>query len=186
LIDDDNFFVGAEGDFTKNAGQTLQKKIWSYMKISVMFSDFQFTTSYQISQVLETVKCFGFDQSQTVLILLTLKYGKKKRQYSVKLIDLDDDSNESNTLYHGKVTNTTLIGRLISTLYSFVDGHIYYNNDVIKIRYDLLRGGKNVNDLDECEVFDFYQNILQLKGKEFIRFGTPLAQHVSHRLIYVT
>ena len=33
---------------------------------------------------------------------------------------------------------TPLIGRLESGLYTFVDGHIYYNNNCIKIRYDLI------------------------------------------------
>ena len=41
-------------------------------------------------------------------------------------------------LYEQPINNPTLIGRLKSGLYTFVDGHIYYNNDVIKIRYDLI------------------------------------------------
>lgn len=36
------------------------------------------------------------------------------------------------------INDEELIGRLLSGLYTFVDGHIYYNNNVIKIRYDLL------------------------------------------------
>lgn len=36
------------------------------------------------------------------------------------------------------IKNKTLIGRLESGLYTFVDGHIYYSNNVIKIRYDLI------------------------------------------------
>lgn len=31
-----------------------------------------------------------------------------------------------------------LIGRLKSNLYNFVEGHIYFINWVIKIRYDLI------------------------------------------------
>lgn len=31
-----------------------------------------------------------------------------------------------------------IIGRLKSNLYNFTEGHIYYNNKVIKIRYDLI------------------------------------------------
>ena len=41
-----------------------------------------------------------------------------------------------------QVKDSELIGRLKSNLYTFVGGHIYYNNNVIKIRYDII---------DECE-----------------------------------
>jgi len=37
-----------------------------------------------------------------------------------------------------QVKSPEIIGRLKSNLYNFVGGHIYYNNKVIKIRYDLL------------------------------------------------
>lgn len=43
-------------------------------------------------------------------------------------------------IYTSLVSFRPLIGRLESGLYTFVDGHIYYNNNVIKIRYDLLEG----------------------------------------------
>ena len=36
------------------------------------------------------------------------------------------------------IQNREIIGRLKSNLYNFVEGHIYYGNKVIKIRYDLL------------------------------------------------
>ena len=36
------------------------------------------------------------------------------------------------------IKNEKLIGRLASGMYTFVDGHIYFSNKVIKIRYDLL------------------------------------------------
>lgn len=37
------------------------------------------------------------------------------------------------------IKNKPLIGRLASGMYTFVDGHIYYNNNVIKIRYDIVQ-----------------------------------------------
>lgn len=43
----------------------------------------------------------------------------------------------------------------------FVDGHIYFNNNVIKIRIDLLKKN-NVKELKDEEVFDFYEKILDL------------------------
>ena len=68
--------------------------------------------------------------------------------------------------------NKELIGRLKSNLYTLVDGHIYYNNKVIKIRYDLLKK-KNLKDLEEHEVFDYYENILNLAPKETVKTKMP-------------
>lgn len=40
------------------------------------------------------------------------------------------------------IKNKDLIGRLESGLFTFVDGHIYFGNNVIKIRYDLINQSK--------------------------------------------
>ena len=57
----------------------------------------------------------------------------------VRIIDLKGNG-ENKILYDNQVFDPELIGRLTSMLYCFVDGHIYYNNNVIKMRYDLLKG----------------------------------------------
>ena len=36
-----------------------------------------------------------------------------------------------------------LVGRLLSGLFTFVDGHIYFSNNVIKVRYDIVGSNKN-------------------------------------------
>ena len=41
-------------------------------------------------------------------------------------------------IFETKIMNEPLIQRLKSGLYTLVDGHIYFNNNVIKIRYDLI------------------------------------------------
>ena len=78
-------------------------------------------------------------------------------------------------LFHGKVENPELIGRQLSMLYCFVDGHIYYNNEVIKIRYDLLRAAQNFREFEEHEIFDYYDDILKLRSKETVQHGLPVA-----------
>ena len=40
--------------------------------------------------------------------------------------------------YETLISYGPLIGRLESGTNTFVDGHIYYNTNVIKIRYDLI------------------------------------------------
>jgi len=63
-----------------------------------------------------------------------------------------------------------LIGKLESGLYTFVDGHIYYNNNVIKIRYDLIDqeiesglGEGDKSKYKENEIFDYYFDIFDMK-----------------------
>ena len=59
------------------------------------------------------------------------------------------------------VRKQELIGILKTNLYDFIGGHIYYNDKVIKVRYDLidtLKGG----ELKENQLFDYYHNIIKL------------------------
>ena len=76
-----------------------------------------------------------------------------------------------------------LIGRLESGLYTFVDGHIYYNNNCIKIRYDLIN--KSGMTYKENEIFDYYFDIFELKEGERVKAKTPLDSIKSHRLAYI-
>ena len=43
-----------------------------------------------------------------------------------------------------------------------VNGYIYYNNEVIKIRYDLLKDKTNTTEFVESQIFDWYEDVLQL------------------------
>ena len=76
-----------------------------------------------------------------------------------------------------------MIGRLNSGLYTFVDGHIYYNNNVIKIRYDLFNNKGII--YKENELFDYYFNIFDLEIGERVKANTPLDSMKSHRFAYI-
>ena len=96
------------------------------------------------------------------MLILLYKYNtiEKREPHYVRIIDLKDKG-DSIVLYNHVVEDVELIGRLTSMLYCFVDGHIYYNNSVIKIRYDLLKGkNAGIKDHGEYEVFDYYTDIL--------------------------
>jgi hypothetical protein len=47
------------------------------------------------------------------------------------------------------IKNKEIIGRLKSNLYNFVEGHIYFRNKVIKIRYDLLERNYAGGNIEE-------------------------------------
>jgi hypothetical protein len=84
-----------------------------------------------------------------------------------------------------KLKNMEVIGRLKSNLYEFVGGHIYYNNKVIKIRYDLLDEKQTMFDLEEEQVFDHYSDVLYVNPDDKVQSDTPLQTCLYHRLAYV-
>ena len=54
-----------------------------------------------------------------------------------------------------------------SNLYVFIDGHIYYGNKVIKIRYDLLERFKG-KEIKENILFNYYDSVLDLKPNQLV------------------
>jgi hypothetical protein len=68
------------------------------------------------------------------------------------------DIDKMKITHESLIESTALIGRLASGMYTFVDGHIYYNNNVIKIRYDIL-DKPDSQKYTETEIFDSYFNI---------------------------
>ena len=85
---------------------------------------------------------FGVDNTREVLIVLSgIKNTKDKRDKFVTLYDIEKEQ----IMIRVEVKSAEIIGRLKSNLYNFVGGHIYYGNNVIKARYDILknfRGGE--------------------------------------------
>ena len=88
-----------------------------------------------------------------------VKNHKNKRDKFITLYEVDTEK----IIYHLMIKNREIIGRLKSNLFNIVEGHIYYRNKVIKIRYDQIeqmRGRK----LSEEQLFDHYSEILQLNN----------------------
>ena len=71
-----------------------------------------------------------------------------------------------------------------SNLYVFIDGHIYYGNKVIKIRYDLLERFKG-REIKENILFNYYDSVLDLKPNQLVKSGTPLQSCLYNRLAFV-
>jgi hypothetical protein len=65
----------------------------------------------------------------------------------------------------------------------FENGCIYFNNTVVKIRYDLL--DKRDALLTSDQVFDSYPDIFNIDEDQYIKFGTPLKSLQSHRFAYI-
>jgi len=89
---------------------------------------------------------FGADNTNKRLLILSgVKNSKDKRDKFLTLYSFNRDK----IIFTMRIKNPEIIGRLKTNLYNFVGGHIYYNNKVIKIRYDLLDFDQTRLDLEE-------------------------------------
>ena len=61
-----------------------------------------------------------------------------------------------------RVFDQNIIGNLLSRNYTVIGGFIYFNNKVIKIRYDKIKERKS-EMLTSSQAFDLYDKILDLK-----------------------
>ena len=93
------------------------------------------------------------------MILSGVKNSKNKRDKFATLFSFNRDK----IIFTMQVKSPEIIGRLKSNLYNFVGGHIYYNNKVIKIRYDLLENSQSIISLKEDMIFDHYSNVLYIE-----------------------
>lgn len=88
----------------------------------------------------------------------------------MKIYDLKE---EDTCVLEIEIKNSALEGILKSNIYTLVNGHMYYNNNVFKIRYDLINDD-TLRNLTNEEVFNSYENILELKNDQQIKMDTPV------------
>lgn len=92
---------------------------------------------YVDSDVKDTILAFDIDQETRKIMIVCESQGAIDSQpyYTFKIYDIQTAEVE----FTIAIKSEELIGRLMSGLYTYVNGHIYFNNNVIKIRYDLLK-----------------------------------------------
>ena len=132
---------------------------------------------------------YGYDERDSVIILLK-KEKSKKDKYHVTLIDILDDF-QIKVLYNDMIKQKDIIGRLKSGLYMIVNGHIYFNNNLTKIRYDLLKSNNTTKEYRYTQIFDVYRDVLKLDKQpgasrtEICETDMPIVEIQSRRLIYL-
>ncbi len=77
-----------------------------------------------------------------------------------------------------------LIGRLKSGLYKAAAGHLYFGNNVIKIRYDILKNSKH-GGLTDTQTYDYYGNILFIEKSEKIMAMCPEICYTFNKFVYI-
>ena len=125
---------------------------------------------------------FGVDNTRRRLMVLSgIKNTKDKRDKFFTIYDIETET----TIVRLQIFNTEIIGRLKTNLYNFVEGHIYFNNKVVKVRYDLLEQ-QNGGEIKENQLFDHYDDIINLRNKNNkVEMGMPLQTCLYNRLAYV-
>jgi len=113
-----------------------KKVLHSQIKlVEASFGNYKVTDIYEDKDLRAEILAFGVDNTKKRLMILTgIKNRKDKRDKFICIYCLKTEKILMNML----VNNSDLIGRLKSNLYNFVGGHIYFNNNVIKIRYDVI------------------------------------------------
>jgi hypothetical protein len=139
--------------------------------IDCLFGSWKETCIYEEREKKAEILNFGVDNQRRRLIILSgIKNSKDKRDKFVTIFDIDTEQ----ILVRIKIQSREIIGRLKSNLYNFTEGHIYYNNKVIKVRYDLLETFKG-GEILEHQLFDHYSDVIKLKSSsDVIQCDTPL------------
>ena len=115
-----------------------------------------------------------------MLLSKSLEKGASNRLF-LKVIKLNDDKD---TLLNCEIIDAQMKGIFISGEYTLVDGHVYFNNNAIKLRYDLMKKYPNRSDLQQI-FFNQYTDILNLREGETLKTNCPIDSPTSHRFTYV-
>lgn len=160
----------------------------SYVKkLEINNSDYNIQTVYEHQSKNEELLSFNFDLGEDKMILLTRSVKKpanQKGDFLYKIFDVG----QSVVLVEGELHSAELIHRLLTCQLMIIDGHIYYGNNVIKLRYDLLQQKctkSPFQTLNQCTFFDIYNKIFELKHNLSMLTGAPLRSQKYHRLGYL-
>jgi len=158
-----------------------KKVLHSQIKlVEASFGNYKVTDIYEDKDLRAEILAFGVDNTKKRLMILTgIKNRKEKRDKFICIYCLKTEK----IVMYMLVTNSDLIGRLKSNLYNFVGGHIYFNNNVIKIRYDVI--DKQLETHPENQIFDNYSKVLDLEENDYVQPGTPLQTCLYNKLAYI-
>lgn len=169
-------FIFMQNEYVGN--EIFSQKI---VKCFIDFADFTLETIFTEFYSNERIINLKVDASQQRVLIFT-KVVKLAEDQGNQITILDIASN--NIVYETLIKNRTLIGRLKSGNYSVSEGHMYFSNNVIKIRYDLIQR-PNSSQYSEKQVFDFYEDIFKLKKNEIIMANCPLVSDVMNKFVYI-
>mmetsp|Transcript_7702 Transcript_7702/g.11942 ORF Transcript_7702/g.11942 Transcript_7702/m.11942 type:complete len:306 (-) Transcript_7702:3039-3956(-) len=132
MSDDQVYYLHTE-PAEVNGREVLHSSVYT---LDILFATYETQKIYEDLNPRAEILNFGVDNTRKRLIILTgIKNKKNKRDKFITVYDVENDK----IVFRVLTKNRELIGRLKTNLYNFVEGHIYYGNSVVKIRYDLIK-----------------------------------------------
>jgi hypothetical protein len=103
-----------------------------------MFSSYDLSLLFEEKQTPgDILKAFSLDPTQLVLILM-YKSDREKIN-NTRRFKMVNVAESNKCLANIQVKDPEIIGRMKLGKFTMVDGHFYFDNEVIKIRYDVLK-----------------------------------------------
>ena len=152
-------------------------------KVQIYNSTFKVTSTYRVLKQTEKIINFDVDHVQEKLVILSkFKQINHSRQhyYLFKIFDCKSGQ----VIFKCQLKNPDLVGRFSLGLFTINNGHMFWQNNVMKIRYDLTNSQNNQKYQEE-DVFDFYPDIFNLNPNMKVLAFMPLDSIQSHRMGYV-
>ena len=125
---------------------------------------------------------FNIDQSTQNLLLVMRPYNAIKGGKNTTYLKIWD-TQEDKMIFENYLHNSNLQGVFESEAFSFVGNHIYYNNNVIKIRIDLMKQHKR--NMTEEQLYCEYEDIFIMEKGNRVKINSPLQAVGSHKFTYI-
>lgn len=171
-VGDDSFLFRAEDRALSGAFELKQ--------LFIEFSSYSLETIYKQDNAHDSVKAYAYDFHERVLILnLTSKQENQSDDEQIRFYDLENYQ----LLLTSRETDHELFGRVKSRDFILLDGHLYFNNSIIKLRYDILRSQANSKLSDIASI---YNKVLDLEEGEMVNNRMPIISDKYHKLVYMT
>ena len=119
-----------------------------------------------------------------MLFIVSKEVGKMNFDTDPIFITIKDLNFKDKIVIDTEIFDNEMKGIFVSDKFSLIDSHIYYNNNVIKLRYDLMQlygPGHEYHNI----YFNIYNNILQLEDTESVKMNSPLDSKLTHKFAYI-
>jgi uncharacterized protein YwqG len=104
---------------------------------------------------------FKIDRNNNFLFLISNEIGQNERHDPVYLM-IKDLNFKDKIILETEIFDHELKGIFVSDQYILIDGHLYFNNNVIKLRYELMQQYPNTQEFQSI-FFNYYSQILHME-----------------------
>lgn len=176
------FFVDNSKIFYYKKEEGVQKIIC----VEIGYMNYYIETNYIEELKEEHLINFQYDyQAEKLIMFYTIDLIKEKalafkQVHKIKIYNLNTQQIEHEVRLQKKI----FIELFRASEYQVIDGHIYYGNNVIKMRYDLLE--EDAQNLCENKFFDKYTNMFKLRPGCSITTLDTINCHFGHRLGFLS